>query len=82
VFFHAFSLLLSLFDGIISDAAKTLPNAVSGFQKPSIYAGFRASEMCLKSMLLLPLDYFLTPKVIWSASWFPDGAWYGIPICA
>ena len=31
----------SLFDGVISDVAKTLPNAVSRFQKPSIYAGFR-----------------------------------------
>ena len=31
----------SLFDGVISDVAKTLPNAVLIVQKSSIYAGFR-----------------------------------------
>lgn len=33
--------LFLLFDGVISDVAKTLPNAVLGFQKPSIYAGLQ-----------------------------------------
>jgi len=33
--------LFSLFDGVIPDVAKTLPNAGFAFQKPSIYAGFR-----------------------------------------
>jgi hypothetical protein len=33
--------LFSLFDGVISDVAKTLPNAVLEVQKSSIYAGLR-----------------------------------------
>ena len=33
--------LFSLFDGVISDVAKTLPNAGLSFQKLSIHAGFR-----------------------------------------
>ena len=33
--------LYSLFDGVISDVANTLPNAVLSFQKPRVYAGFQ-----------------------------------------
>ena len=43
--------LFSLFDGVISDVAKTLPNAYLSFQKPSIYAGFRRFRNYSHSMV-------------------------------
>ena len=55
-----------------SDVAKTLPNAVFSFQKPSIYAGFR--RFCyhvtpLLNVLMVQNDILVEP---------PYGTLYGV----